>query len=455
MHPIHHPANSGAADSKILSRLHIQGEGTGRIEQLSSVAARLAEDLCLPFLTVYRTAINPAPADVANDCRLPMIPRALIIESIGETARKWTAALGQCTGAENLRNCTLLPFQGAIAPKRLVTLGRRWCPRCLEAMANNGPVYEPLVWRLSEVSICGFHRHALVDTCPVCQRGRQSSLVANARVGCCRYCGAWLGQKSADEGDGRCDDFSAYCAVACEEILALPQSEENAHAILPSDVSVSGLRDVFFAGNGSEMARRIGELPSQLNAYCNGDFPAPLHVFLRAGYVTGASMQQIFVSQDFGAPGVGKAQVSFEVRRAQHRGYSQSSVDGGLRSAIMNGGQLSVPQVASRLNVDISTMWRRSPELTRELAVAHANYVAKRSARAKIEFSDAVRSAVLQMRSEGLEPTASDVKRHLGDSGVGLNPWKRSVVREMTEDFGAIKQKPLEDDNHGDAHGER
>ncbi|WP_176079760.1 TniQ family protein [Paraburkholderia tropica] len=442
-------------DASAHARIEVQGEGTGRIEQLSSVAARLAEKLCLPFIEVYRFAINQSPSAEGAVGRLPMISRKLLIEAIGETALKWTTSLARFTGAADLRNCTLLPFQGAIAAKRLVSPGRRWCPVCLEEMADSGIVYEPLVWRVSETLDCARHRRPLVDICPDCGKGTQSSLVANARVGCCRYCGSWLGRKAVSTEAPSQSLFALYCAQACEDLLALPQCVKDGESILPSSVSVSGLRDCFFEGNGSAMARRLGELPSQLNAYCNGEFPAPLHVFLRAGYVTGASMHQILVSQDFSVLGAGNAEAQFDLRRAEPRAYDQSHVDESLRAAILDGGGMSVLQLASQLNVEVVTLWRRSPKLAKELAIAHAAYIAKRSAKGQSEFVESVRTTVADLRSQGVNPTASEVKRLLGDAGIGLNPWKRTVVHELTGDVGPLERINRCEHHSGEDDGEQ
>lgn len=412
--------------------MNVRGAGTGRIEQLSSVAARLAEELCLPFISVYRDGLYPLFDRRLSAARRITLPSRLVIESIGNTASEWTAALATITKLKSLRCCSLLPFQGALAARRLVTTGRRWCPECLEQMADGGEIYEPLVWRIAEVYVCPLHDRRLADTCHRCGKGGQTSLVANARVGCCRYCGAWLGRRERDVEGTPIDDFATFCAWECEEILLLPQTLPKGEEILPSDISVTGLRDVFFSGNGSSMARRLGEVPSQLNAYCTGQLPTPLHVYLRASYLTGASMRQIFVTQEFNDALPRHQDAEFGLRRARSRAaYEQERVDNELRLAIAGEGDVSVRQVATRLNIDPPTLWRRSAELANELARKHAKYSAQRSVAKKASFVEQARTVIQTYQIQDTEPTWKEIMHGLDDPGVGLNPWKRSVIREL------------------------
>ncbi|WP_233886387.1 hypothetical protein [Paraburkholderia flagellata] len=222
-------------------------------------------------------------------------------------------------------------------------------------------------------------------------------------------------------------------------MLALPQQLALGEQLVSSSDALCGLRDVFFAGNGSAMARRLGELPAQLNAYGVGSQPTPLHVFLRASYVTGASIHQILVSQQFDSVGLAHRDADFALRRGKREpGYDEARVDEALRQALAGSGELSVNVVACSLNLDPPTVWRKSGELARQLAVRHASFVAQRSARKKEDFIERVRSIAKRYKAAGIVATAEDIKQELDDAGCGINEWKRTTVSEvLAETFAA------------------
>ncbi|WP_034176533.1 TniQ family protein [Burkholderia ambifaria] len=147
--------------------------GTGRVECLSSFAIRYAESMAVSFIDFYRCFIFPVlPHESTNVTRVT-IPSGTVIDGITKTALDWTRALEKVTSVKDLSACTLLPFAGVVAARRLVTASRRWCPLCLEEMAGRerGAVFEPLVWKLEEVKFCSRHKLPLVSKCPKCQKG--------------------------------------------------------------------------------------------------------------------------------------------------------------------------------------------------------------------------------------------------------------------------------------------
>jgi hypothetical protein len=408
------------------------GVGCGRIEQLSSFAIRYAEEMAVQFVDLYRELVAPQLYDRRErPARFNIVYRA-VVEGITKSAVNWTSALEKITSVADLSTCTLLPFAGVIGARRLVSVTRRWCPSCLAEMAkrDSRAVYEPLVWRLQEVRVCARHKRALMEACPVCGKGGQLPFIANARVGCCRHCGVWMGDEADAEASGEASDFEIFAAEQGEHLLTLPAQLSAGARILPSDVAVQALRDVFFCGNGAEMARAVGELPSQANGYAIGEFPAPLSFYTRAAYVTGASMYQIFVSNDFDVAGRVRPGYTFDLRRAQsRRAGDQAHIERALSEALIGGGIKSVRAVAIDLCMEPPTIWRRSPHLCSELSRRHALYVASTAAARRSDFEAAVREVLSNFAQEGVAPSANQMREALNDPACFLNDWKRAVIR--------------------------
>jgi hypothetical protein len=104
--------------------------GTGQIEQLSSFAVRYAAEMHLAFVTFFRERIaTRLYSDWSERERVSLVSK-VVIDGITKTAGDWADALEQVTGASNRALCTMLPFAGTIASRRLVTTNRRWCPIC-------------------------------------------------------------------------------------------------------------------------------------------------------------------------------------------------------------------------------------------------------------------------------------------------------------------------------------
>ncbi|BBU30377.1 hypothetical protein BTHE68_41110 [Burkholderia sp. THE68] len=186
------------------------------------------------------------------------------------------------------------------------------------------------------------------------------------------------------------------------------------------------------------MARRLGALPSMLNAYASGELPTPLHIYLRAAYVTGACLRQILVTQQFDSLQEAHTDTEFVLHRARSKAsYKQELVDERLHEAIAGSGEMSVEAIARSLNLEPVTVWRRSGKLARQVAKKHARFVARRSAQKKAKFVEEVRALAKRYKSSGRLATQTDIKHELNDAGCGIDPWKRSVIDAiLAETFG-------------------
>ncbi|MFM0137774.1 hypothetical protein [Caballeronia grimmiae] len=231
-------------------------------------------------------------------------------------------------------------------------------------------------------------------------------------------------------------DFDVFVAEKCEELISLPARLPPGVHLLPSNLVVQALRDVFFRGNAAEMARALGELRGQVNCYIHGEFPAPLIFFIRAALVTGASMHQIFVSNAFESAETAHSTHTFELRRAgPRRIFSQESIDNALRAALDGNGSMSVQAVAITMGMDGATIWGRSPELCSRVSKHHATFMADAAARRRAAFESKVQEVLKRLRDQDIRPTASAIRDALHDQGCFLNEWKRAVILKQCREF--------------------
>jgi hypothetical protein len=65
---------------------------------------------------------------------------------------------------------------------------RAWCPECFHAWCTiNHPVYEPLLWSITAITICPYHHQPLQSQCPHCNKS-QRPFTGRMLVGRCSQC---------------------------------------------------------------------------------------------------------------------------------------------------------------------------------------------------------------------------------------------------------------------------
>ncbi|MGU7778680.1 hypothetical protein [Burkholderia sp. PU8-34] len=230
-----------------------------------------------------------------------------------------------------------------------------------------------------------------------------------------------------DDAERNVGEMETFAAKFCEQMLTLSCALDESQ-LLPSNLAVQALRDVFFGGRGSVMAKAIGHGPRQVNRYLEGAAPAPLNLFLRAACVTGATAEQIFATAQFDCE-TALEEAEFDLYRARHRrrlGYEE--LRRALEAAFAEPSGASVRSVAVRLGVDPAVIWRREPALASRLSLAYAVHVAEESRKKKAAFERSVLELAEQFRALGTRPSLDEMKEALGSSACFLNPWKRQVV---------------------------
>lgn len=403
----------------------------GRGEQLSSLALRCAERLSLPFRDFYRELVAPVLYEGRTLPKVKGLPVSGAIDGTLEAAGIWVRAMNRLLIRTDLQRTTMLAWRQTLAPRGLVRTYRAWCPACLHDFAESGEtVYEPLVWRVVEVVVCPVHTVWLETECPHCGRGKQPSFAAFTRVGCCRRCGKWLGRAVAKLTRASNSEFDVFSARTIESALALSNVEGSAE-LVTSDVAVRAIRDVFYEGSSAQMGRALGVLPSQIVHFAAGTFPAPLHLFVRACYATGATTKQIFQTNDFSDVARVRDGCEFEIRRSVPKRVQMSNaLVKKLTEALAGDGSTSVMDIADSLNITSTTVWRRERELASRLALFHAGYAAQKMQRLKDQYQCEVIAFVKACQAQRISPGRRLIDESCGGIGRFSREWKWSVIKQ-------------------------
>ena len=115
------------------------------------------------------------------------------LNSMGPGVLDFIQSLEKLNFRKDLRFLTLQGWSNAFASKRLIRATRAWCPDCYnDWYRRKQTIYDPLIWGLQTVTICGRHQKRLTTACPHCNR--ELPLIGRlSLVGCCERCGGGLG----------------------------------------------------------------------------------------------------------------------------------------------------------------------------------------------------------------------------------------------------------------------
>lgn len=171
------------------------GIGTPYVESLSSYISRIAENHNLAVSPLLSKVIAPMlNIDYLKDQLRQGIIKdtSHFINENSPVTLEYCNALELLTSRDDLRNLTMLNWQGIFSTK-LFCRYRKWCPICLNKMKSDSKIiYEPLIWYISDIKKCEVHEVVLHDQCPNCKRNLPY-LHKELMVGYCQYCGSWLG----------------------------------------------------------------------------------------------------------------------------------------------------------------------------------------------------------------------------------------------------------------------
>ncbi|MFM0523905.1 hypothetical protein PQR11_02825 [Paraburkholderia strydomiana] len=229
-----------------------------------------------------------------------------------------------------------------------------------------------------------------------------------------------------------------FIARAVEDALSLSNVGEDIELIC-SDVAVRALRDVFFCGSSAQMGRALGILPSQVVHFVAGTFPAPLCLFVRASYITGATMEQIFISNRFKIGVVERHTSQFDVLRSVPRRLQLGfDLVTRLNNALADGGKQSVSAVADGLKITATTVWRRERALASLLAQMHAEFMAQKTQARKEEYQTKVIAFITACAARGVTPSRNEVDKECGGVGQFSTDWKRMTIKNAIQQISSL-----------------
>lgn len=430
------------------------GMGTPNVESLTSYMSRLAEahSVSLRTLTIQELLpllkcdylFNPFGNTLGGFWK----ETARALNGTGILSRDWAQALERLTLHTDLRYLTFLPWSTVLTPQRQMRFNRAWCPDCFtEWQATGRPIYEPLLWNVTTVSLCIHHKRTLVEQCPYPDCHTTLPVLASIfHPGYCSKCSRWLGVTTALSDTSWTTEqwhWQIWVVETVGELIShnkdlttAPHLENIPDLLVASREQVAGGRLQNLAEN-LQLSRRT------LTAWQSGKQIPQIESLMRLCYWCGVSLYDLFTSKpgtldyanlkihslpDIPNPTKNRRlPIPFDVVRIRQR----------LETVLVCEEQPppSMRTVAKSLNYSPRELREKFPELNRAISSRRKNYYKVHHEQMFQQLRYEVRQATLKIHSQGLYPSSEKVGSLLGDPAIMRNPNISRFRHEILEEL--------------------
>jgi len=427
------------------------GIGTAQVESLTGYIARLAEAHCVSVGVLYTKEIAPIVGQgsifsfrLAENAGYP----THAINSLGVTAANFVRAMEMLTKRADLRYLTLLPWSDVL-PKGSQRRARAWRPNCLCQWRDAGQtVYEPLLWRISEVTVCPSHQRRLCQVCPHCQ-SQIGPLDTRTRPGYCSRCSRWLAPVA--EESSICQSlpedelaWSLWVATVVGEALAAAPGLPSPPTKKAVTQSITFCLEHLTNGNALAFAQFLGVSKHAVCNWQGGKTLPQFPLILEMCYSLGTSLLD-FLSGLYAISGQ-KNMDCFSHRndtRNQHKSYRSRGqriksveVEQALQAALKENPPPSIKEVIKRLNHSSNTIHRHFPALWQAIVERFADYRKIRAAVRKEVARAEMKVLAYELHARGVKITRDNLRPLLTSSAYWNLPEGRAALEEVRRELG-------------------
>jgi hypothetical protein len=365
--------------------------------------------------------------------------------------------LEEKTGRRDLRFLTLLTWSEVLPVQQLQKTTRAWCPGCFQDWRDRGQVfYDPLLWTLAPVTVCGRHKRPLRTICPSFECRRPSpwlGLGYRSRPGHCAHCGSWLGSPGAESGTPEekraiedavrshtwIFDAIGELIAAAPGIPRRPQREDVLRGIETAFRLAASRKITIYRGGWTW---HLG-LGYRTVLWRHGQTPPSLWSLLVVCSQMGISPLQLVrgeIDENDTDAAVTKAAPDIRLERPaiQHTRIDPVAIRDALETVLATN-ELPPPSihlVADRLGQTSANLRHCFPELCRSIASRRRSFLKAQGARTRTRMRESVRDAAITLTHHGVYPSASHIGDLLNDRNVMRSRTARAAWREVLVELG-------------------
>ncbi|MBT2643432.1 TniQ family protein [Bacillus sp. ISL-41] len=347
------------------------GIGTPYVESLTSYISRLA----LKHNVTISSLIKGVFAQTTNKMYLKnnlsqgiFGDTAQYINGNSRVSSEYVDVFERLTSRSDLQQLTMSSWTG-IFSKNVVGKYRKWCPVCLKEWEDeNKDLYEPLIWYISDITMCDKHIVELQEKCPNCNK-MLPYIHGNFIVGQCQYCLTSLGNKFEGKIIDSVTNEEKFIIDSYKQLIEKSSSVN----VLPTKESIGiSLYKIMTAlkFNNTNFAKFLNVSISTLSCWLsNRHIPSP-ESLLKIGWKINSTIYNL-IYDDIRLEKI-KLDDSNNSRKNQY--ISKQETEYHLRNEISSRIPKSLKQIAYEKGFSLNSARDQFPDLCGQVSQRYKNY---------------------------------------------------------------------------------
>jgi transcriptional regulator with XRE-family HTH domain len=429
------------------------GMGTTMGESLTSYLARLAAAHCVYPGILLREMILPMLQETETQDNLPEQhplwrrdgSGSHLINVTGSRAQAALQVLETLTMRADLEGLSLTALT-EILPLRGLTRSRlAWCPICYEEwQANEQAVYDPLLWKFREISLCVHHGVRLQTSCPNCARSLPH-LAWRSRPGYCPFC-AWplFGEQAERQEpiDPEMPEFAwqQWVTETLGTVVAQLPSTQGCPKRERIQLVLNHAVRRLASGNIAAFARLLDLPRNTLENWCRGKRIPELDMLLRLCYRLALSLTGVLFQETEAL----QPRLQNPIPEARFQPRKQTAIDkeriGRLLEEVAGKAEdppLSLQEVGQRLGYQPTTLYKINRAACHVIAERYIAYRRELREKRLQGYREEIRRIALYLRAEQVALTQKYIARYLAQPAILRDPEVRKLLHEVCREVEA------------------
>ena len=423
------------------------GMGTAMGESLTSYLARLAAAHCVYPGILLREMILPMLEEAETQDngpeQHPLWRRdgsgSHLINVTGSRAQAALQVLETLTMRTDLSGLSLASLT-EILPLRGLTRSRlAWCPMCYEEwQANEQIVYDPLLWKFREVSLCVRHGVRLQTFCPHCVRSLPH-LAWRSRPGYCPFC-AWplFGEQAERQEsiDPATPEFvwQQWITETLGTVVAHLPSVQGGPRRRRIRLVINHVVERLTGGNIAAFARLLGLSRNTIENWCQGKRIPEMDMLLRLCYRLKLPLDEVlFQDAETHQPCLQTPFPGTCFQPRKRTAIDKEQIFHLLEEAAgsTEDPSPSLQEVGQRLGYQPTTLYKINRAACHAIAERFTAYRRELRETRLQRYREEIRRIAMCLQAEQVALTQKHIGRYLAQPAILRDPKVRELLREV------------------------
>jgi transcriptional regulator with XRE-family HTH domain len=422
------------------------GMGAAMGESLTSYLARLAAAHCVYPGILLREMILPILKETETQDNLPEQhplwrrdgSGSHLVNVTGSRAQAVLQVLETLTMRSDLRGLSLAVLTEILPLRGLTRSKLAWCPMCYEEWQTSEQVlYDPLLWKFREISLCVRHGVRLQTTCPNCARS-QPHLAWRSRPGYCAFCARPLFGEQVERQKLIDPETTAFIwqqwvtetlgtlVVHLPSIQDCPGRERIRLAV---NHAVERLAD----GNIAAFARILDLSRNTVENWCQGKRIPELDMLLRLCYRLNLSLDEVLLQE----ANTLRPRLRDSIPEAHFHSRKQTAINKERIFHLLEEATSStedpppsLQEVSQRLGYQPTTLYKINQDACHAIAERYTAYRCRLREKRLQKYREEIREIALRLQAERVVLTQRHIARYLTQPAILRDPQVRKLLRE-------------------------